>query len=151
MRYDHVGNISTMAIRFAPSCGDILICDFGAGFMPPEMVKRRPVLILSPRLRGREGLCTVAPLSTTPPQRPVAYQCAVTLPAAPPKPFSQTDLWAKADMLATVSFSRLDLFRSARQPNGRRNYLKMALPTADLEAVRDCVIHALGLQARLTR
>lgn len=139
-----------MPIRFPPAPGDVLVCDFATGFQPPEMVKRRPVLVLSPRLRHRDGLCTVVPLSSTPPTRPVPYQCQLTLPSSPPRPFSRTDLWAKADMLATVAFHRLDLFRMGRDAAGRRQYVRIRVVDDDLARVQICVAHALGLTHRLT-
>jgi len=43
------------------------MCDF-TGFKPPEMVKKRPVVILSPRYRRRTGLCIVVPFSTVEPE-----------------------------------------------------------------------------------
>ena len=136
-----------MAIQFPPAPGDILICDFSSGFRPPEMVKRRPVLVLSPRLRHRDGLCTVVPLSTTAPRRAVPYQCLVTLPLAPPPPFQAIEVWAKADMLVTVAFARLDLMRSARRTDGKRAYLKIRLGGPDFTRVQDCVRTALGLRS----
>lgn len=134
-----------MAISYPPLPGDILVCDFSTGFRPPEMVKRRPAVVISPRLRHRDGLCTVVPLSTTPPRREVPYQCAVTLPYSPPPPFERVDVWAKADMVVTVAYERLDLFRLGRMRDGRRRYLKMRLHPNDLEAVRSSVRAALGL------
>ncbi len=47
-----------------PQVGSTLICNYGTGFVAPEMVKRRPVVVIS-RLRRRADLCTVVPLSTT--------------------------------------------------------------------------------------
>jgi mRNA interferase MazF len=134
-----------MAIQYDPAPGTVLLCDYDTGFRRPEMVKRRPALVISPRLHARHGLCTVVPLSTTPPRRGVQYQLRITLPEAPPPPFSQREVWAKADMVATVSFERLDLFRLARQPDGRRQYLRLLVQGEDLEAVRACVRLALGL------
>lgn len=134
-----------MAIQYPPLPGHVLICDYGTGFQPPEMVKRRPALVVSPRLRHREGLVTVVPLSTTPPRRPAAYQCQIALPFAPPPPFEAQAVWAKADMLATVALARLDLFRSPRDEGGRRRYLTMRIDAAELARVRACLVHALGL------
>jgi mRNA interferase MazF len=46
--------------------GQILICDFSSGFVEPEMVKVRPVVVISPKPRKSiHSLCTVVPLSTT--------------------------------------------------------------------------------------
>jgi mRNA interferase MazF len=50
-----------MSLPYHPKQGTIVICDF-KGFVSPEMVKRRPAVIVSPRLRKREGLCTIVPL-----------------------------------------------------------------------------------------
>jgi len=51
-----------MALKYHPDPGDILICNFAVGFKEPEMVKSRPCVVLSPRLRRRSGLCTVVSL-----------------------------------------------------------------------------------------
>ena len=42
------------------------MCDFRTGFKPPEMVKMRPVVVVSGK---RTGVGTVVPLSATAPQR----------------------------------------------------------------------------------
>lgn len=137
-----------MSISFPVAPGTMLLCDYNTGFRPPEMVKRRPVVVISPRLRHREFLCTVVPLSTTPPRETVPHQCLINLATPLPHPkFAATEIWAKADMLATVAFERLDLFRSARGADGRRLYLHPRLPPEDLLRVRQCVLHAIGLGA----
>jgi hypothetical protein len=46
--------------------GAIVICDFSEGFRPPEMVKIRPVVVISPRRRTAQ-LVTVVPLSSVAP------------------------------------------------------------------------------------
>jgi mRNA interferase MazF len=54
-----------MGIQFAVAPGIILLCDYSrGGFQAPEMVKRRPAIVISPRLRHRDGLCTVVPVSS---------------------------------------------------------------------------------------
>lgn len=113
------------------------------------MVKRRPVVVISPRLRDRDGLCTVVPLSTTAPRSDVLHQCRLQLAESLPGPFTATEVWAKADMLATVGLVRLDLFRTGRGPDGRRIYLKPLISADDLDRIRACVLHAIGL-GRLT-
>ena len=40
-----------MALNFHPEPGMVLICDFTTGFRVPEIVKRRPVVVISPRRR----------------------------------------------------------------------------------------------------
>ena len=59
-----------MALLFVPSPGTLLMCDFDTGFQPPEMTKRRPVVVVSPRRRrAMTKLCTVVPLSTAVPNQ----------------------------------------------------------------------------------
>jgi uncharacterized protein YifN (PemK superfamily) len=80
----------------------ILMCDFDrGGFLPPEMVKRRRVVVL----RVFAQIAIVVPLSATEPKPlrsfhsaiyPAGYH-AITVP-----------VWAKADTLAHVSLGRLD-------------------------------------------
>ena len=43
------------------------MCDFTTGFKVPEMVKRRQVVVVSPRYRRHTGLCLVVPFSTVAP------------------------------------------------------------------------------------
>jgi uncharacterized protein YifN (PemK superfamily) len=133
-----------MGIKYPVPPGTMLLCDYGTGFQPPEMVKRRPVVVISPRLPHRDGLCTVVPLSTTAPAFDVPYVCRIDLAQPLPAPFTATTMWAKADMVATVAFWRLDLFRTARDASGKRTYLRPLLPPTDLQRVRACVLHAIG-------
>jgi uncharacterized protein YifN (PemK superfamily) len=133
-----------MAIQFPVAPGTILLCDYGTGFQVPEMVKRRPAVVVSPRLPHRDGLCTVVPLSGSPPDRDLPYQCKVALPAALPTPFEAAIWWAKADMLATVGFRRLDMFRTARDHTGRRKYLQPKISAEDLMRIRTCIVFAVG-------
>lgn len=133
-----------MAIRYAVSAGSVLLCDYDTGFRPPEMVKRRPCIVVSPRLAHRDGLGTVVPLSGTAPERPIPYHVKVELDLPPPWGFQPR--WAKADMLATVCFGRLDMFRTERDRlTGNRKYLQIKLKSEDVEAVRAAILHSLGL------
>ena len=134
-----------MALKYHVPQRTVLLCDYGkGGFHPPEMVKRRPVIAFSPRLRHRRGLITVVPLSTTAPDRQAPYHCTISLPYALPN-FEQIECWVKADMLATVGFHRLELFRTDRDQKGQRKYLTPKISEEDFEKVRECVKAALGL------
>ena len=73
-----------MAILHPLPAGTILLCNYDSGFRPPEMVKKRPCIIISPRLPHREQLCTVVPLSTTRPLRETTYQLKIDLDLPPP-------------------------------------------------------------------
>ncbi|NIZ13490.1 type II toxin-antitoxin system PemK/MazF family toxin [Phaeobacter sp. HF9A] len=134
-----------MAIKYDVSPRTILLCDYSkGGFRAPEMVKRRPVIAISPRLRHRSGLITVVPLSTTEPERVADYHCKITL-ASPLPNFTTTECWIKADMIATVSFERLDLFRTRRDQTGKRKYLTPRISEDDFDRVKACITAALGL------
>ena len=135
-----------MAILYPVALGTILLCDYSlGGFREPEMVKRRPAVVVSPRLPHRDGLCTVVPLSTTAPLHPVGYVVELDVPMPLPSPFDAPKVWAKCDMLATVGFERLDLFRTKRDQGGRRKYLHPRLPAEDLARVRAAILAALGM------
>lgn len=134
-----------MPIKYDLPPSTVLLCDYSkGGFREPEMVKRRPVIVISPRLRHRTGLMTVVPLSTTVPANPAAHHCQVTLPQSLPG-FPIPVCWVKADMIATVSFDRLDMFRTDRDLNGKRKYLTPRVSEADFIAVLACIRAALGL------
>jgi uncharacterized protein YifN (PemK superfamily) len=115
-RCDHVGIANPMffyrtknpimiysrGIKFAVGVGTVLLCDYNrGGFQPPQMVKLRPAVVISPRLPYRDGHES---------ERQVDYVARVEFPQPLPYPFPYKVFWAKCDMMATVSFGRLDLF-----------------------------------------
>jgi len=132
-----------MALPFHPLPGTIVICDFN-GFIVPEMVKRRPAIVVSPRLRGRTNLCTIVPLSTTPPGKVEPYHYLLRLDPPLPRPFDATACWAKGDMLYTVSYDRLNLPHE-RNPSGGRIYITRIIPPDDLSALRKGILFGLGI------
>jgi mRNA interferase MazF len=138
-----------VALHYAVPPGTVLRCDYSrGGFQPPEMVKARPVVVISPRLPHRDWLCTVVPISTTYSGRDLAYEVRLEFNPPLPEPFSSEVAWAKCDMLATVGFARLDMFRTARDQTGKRKYIKPKLGPADLARVQQGVLFALGLHDR---
>ena len=134
-----------MPIDYPVDRKTIVICDFDmGGFKPPEMVKRRPAVILVGRLPNRSGLATVVPLSGTPAPMDCDYQCEITLDQRLPAPFDgQLEWWVKADMVATVSFARLDLLRTSRGTDGRRVYLKPKVSEEQFDQIRATILRAL--------
>jgi len=137
-----------MAIQHPVAPGTLLLCDYSlGGFREPEMVKRRPAIVISPRLPYRDRLCTVIPLSSSPGARELDYIVRLEMARPLPEPFDYAVVWAKCDMMATVSFERLDLFRTSRDHTGKRQYLQVKLPVADLQRVRRGVLSALGITA----
>ncbi len=136
-----------MAIKYPVLPGTIVLCDYAlGGFREPEMVKRRPVIVMSPRLRHRDHLCTVVPLSSKPGLAEVDYVVELNFVRPLPAPFENTVVWAKCDMLATVSFARLDLFRTQRDSSGKRQYITPKLPESDVKRVQLGILFALGIK-----
>lgn len=137
-----------MALKFPPNLGLVVICNYDTGFRPPEMVKERLAVVVSPRLPHRDGLCTVIPLSMTAPPSGIRYQCKVDLPIPAPPPFPGSFKWAKADMMATVAYDRLSLPYDGRDKStGKRKYLKIVLTPDELKKIRAAMLCALGLDA----
>ena len=134
-----------MAIQFAVGPGTILLCDYSTGFREPEMVKRRPVIVVSPRLPNRDSLCAVVPLSLTRPDRPQNYHCEIALDPLLPAPFDSATAWVKGDMIATVCFNRLDLFQTKRDQTGKRKYLHPKLNPDQMKTVHSAILHGIGL------
>jgi mRNA interferase MazF len=66
------------------------------------------------------------------------------LATALPDPFPQKVWWAKCDMIATVAFERLDLFRSGRDANGRRRYFEPRIFEHQFDEVRQGILNGLG-------
>ena len=135
-----------MGIKYPVGPGAILRCDYNrGGFKAPEMVKARPAVVISPRLPHRDGLCTVVPLSGDPNEHESAWDIRLEFDPPLPHPFTYGVAWAKCDMLATVSFDRLDMFQTARDQYGKRKYLHPKVSAADLVRIRQGVLFALGL------
>ncbi|MES1947443.1 hypothetical protein C84B14_08842 [Salinisphaera sp. C84B14] len=134
-----------MTLMFHPDQGTVLICDFSTGFKAPEMVKKRPVVIVSPRRRQGSPLYTVVPLSTTPPTPVEPYHHQID-PKSLPGQLGRKQTWAKCDMLNTVSLDRLDRVL-IRQANGKRLYTSGMLTRDDWQSIRQCLRYALDLDA----
>jgi mRNA interferase MazF len=135
-----------MPIRFAPPQKSILLCDYSmGGFIAPEMVKKRPALVVRQRPRHADGLCTVVPLSTSEPAHEEPQVIRLELERALPAPYDQMVCWAKCDMVATVCFARLDLFRTERAPNGKRRYFHGKVGDDDFRRVQQGILHGLGM------
>ena len=121
-----------MPLPYLPQRGEILICDFDDFAIGAEMIKRRPVVVVSHKETHRRKLCAVVPFSTTAPSpvepwhHPLPH-VSITgwVPSAP--------MWAKADMIATVSLDRLN--KPYRKTRHGRNFIAHFLSDADLEAV----------------
>lgn len=134
-----------MAIKFNPGVGCVVMCDFNRGFQLPEMVKKRPAIILAPPISSRPGLCTVVSLSASAPQKVMLYHTEIEIPFPMPEPFSSQRVWVKGDMINAVGFQRLDLIRNGRDINGKRQYFTKLVGEDAMVKIRKCVLHGLGL------
>ncbi|WP_433738314.1 type II toxin-antitoxin system PemK/MazF family toxin [Pseudomonas putida] len=103
------------------------------------MVKIRPVVVIR-KHRTNSLLVTVVPLSTTAPDSALEHhlELANHLQGATPT------CWAKCDMVATVSLSRLDRIKT-RDRQGKRTYVISQLETDEFAAIKTAVRRALGL------
>jgi mRNA interferase MazF len=133
-----------MAINEHPPLGTVVMCDFNAGFKVPEMCKRRPVVVISPKIKGRPGLCTIVALSTDPPDTIMQYHAQINLHPRLPDPWESDGIWVKGDMVNAVAFRRLDLFRLGKK-DGKRIYLLEPLSAENIRIIRHCVLRAHGL------
>ncbi len=136
-----------MAISEHPAVGTILTCDFDQGFREPEMVKLRPVVVISPKIATRFGLCTVVALSTTAPEKLMPYHCQIDIAPPLPKGLASQGVWVKGDMGDAVGLHRLDLIRMGKDLAGKRIYRWETLSDEQLKMVRACVLRALGMSA----
>lgn len=127
-----------MPINFFPRAGQIFVCDY-TSFKEPEMTKKRPVIIISPRLPYRSQLATVVPISTTAPKHDLPFVVRLSKNYHPTDEASPAT-WAKCDMVTNLSIERLDAFKV-----GRRKYVYPTLTQEDLKSVRRGVVHGLGL------
>ncbi len=131
-----------MPLLFQPKPRSVVICDF-YGFIAPEIIKKRPVVVIAAHKRNSK-LVTVVPLSTTAPDLVEAHHYRLKqnpLPDSSPS----TVVWAKCDMLAVVSIERLDQYRTARGSDHRRQYLKIQIGPEQFDEIRRGVASALGL------
>jgi uncharacterized protein YifN (PemK superfamily) len=145
-----------MAITYRPKVGEVLECDFGQfklmpngdfdqrnfdGRIPPEMIKRRLVVVLNGKLGGS---CLVVPISSTQNMGGVSQGLHVPLE---PDLFKVTDFydrrdrWAKSELIQPVSNKRLYKLMD----NGKR--FDHYLPREKVELVQRAVIKAVSAGA----
>jgi mRNA interferase MazF len=131
-----------MPITFHPKVGTVLMCDFSTGFKAPEMVKIRPVVVVS---RKHSQIAIVVPLSTV---EPIPFEaCHVEMSTdSLPKSLRHERCWAKCDMVSHVALSRLDRIMDGKCPTtGKRLYVAPQITSVDLELIRDALRHVLYL------
>jgi uncharacterized protein YifN (PemK superfamily) len=130
-----------MALLFPPRLAYVVQCDF-TGMIEPEMVKKRDVVVIA-RNRHNPRLVTVVPLSTTAPLKQESYH--YLLPKNPrPDGNANEQVWAKCDMIYTLSTARLDLYYTRSRRGGRQS-TPMQVTSLDFLAIQKAVLAALNL------
>jgi uncharacterized protein YifN (PemK superfamily) len=133
-----------MSLSAHPQPGTILRVDLTEGFRAPEMIKRRPAIVLSHKIPGRSLLCTIVPLSTTAPNPILPHHMQITLDPPLPNPYATPSMWVKGDIVLTVAFHRLRLLFRGYE-DGQRIYDVRVLDDETMTQVRACVRAGLGL------
>lgn len=131
-----------MPITFHPKAGTLLMCDFTTGFKPPEMVKVRPVIVVS---RKNSHIAIVVPLSTV---EPIPFgPCHVEMSLdSLPNSLRDKRCWAKCDMVSHVAFWRLDRVKNGKCPKtGKRIYVAPQITDVDLAQIRQALKYVLML------
>lgn len=133
-----------------PKPGDVYVCNF-SGYVQPEMVKMRRVVVISPPNAGAP-IALVVPVSTTPPAHILPIH--VRLPGEPLyRCFTGApEVWVKADLISHVRFARLDRVRipvcdahGIPVPRKYKYIATVRLSHEHLAAVRRAILHGLGL------
>ena len=125
-----------MPLYYRPRQGDVLLCDFTRGFVAPEMLKVRKVVVISRTTTHNRRLCTVLPISATAPEFLKDWHHLLRDNPLPDDGYKR--LWVKCDMIYTVSFDRLDKLHRRSRRSGRE-YFVPRLGVEDMQGVIDGV------------
>lgn len=148
-----------MAITYTPKIGEVLECDFGNfkkigqeidkrnynGRIPSEMIKRRMVMVINPKIGG--GCHLVVPISST---RNISSIRNGTHVSLDEQYFRVTDFydrrerWAKCETLQLVSNQRL--FKMI--DNGER--FDQILPREVVELIQRGIISAINAKSLIS-
>ena len=132
-----IAHVKDAGLQFHPHAGTVLMCDF-RGMIVPEITKKRPVMVITPRLAHRDKSAMIVPFSTTPPHYPQPFHVRLSRNYHPDEP-DDLPVWAKCDLVCSVSFERLDRFALKN-----RQFIAPRAIAADLALVRNGILSALG-------
>lgn len=137
--------------QYRPKVGEILECNFGLftdtldfnGHIPPEMIKRRMVVVLNGKLNG---LTLVVPISST--QNSQSIRLGHHIEIAPELIkqtafYDKRQRWAKVDLIQSVSRERLFFIYE----KGER--IHQFLPREIVEKIQKAVIKLIGANSLL--
>jgi len=108
--FDVYDKISDM-LKFQPKVGSVIYCDY-VGFIAPEMIKKRPVIVIS-KHKHHSKLLAVVPISTVLPDKIFDYHIEMD-PQFCTLYLSGDKCWVKCDMFNVVSLERLHLVRDKK-------------------------------------
>lgn len=113
------------------------------------MVKKRPVVVLTPSMDGRGELVTVVALSSVRPNPVRSFHCLLPQACLPMLgQYQQNETWVKGDMIYAVGFHRLDAIKlGTRGADGKRQYFTNCLSRARMREIYACVLHGLHMSA----
>jgi mRNA interferase MazF len=133
-----------------PKPGEIFVCDF-SGYIVPEIVKTRRVVVVSPRHTGAP-LALVAPISTSAPRTVLPIHARLPGQATYRCFWGADEVWVKGDLIAHVCYDRLNKVRIPKLDEwgnpirSKYEFLPTTtLSSGDFKAVRQAILHALGL------
>lgn len=96
-------------LKFQPKAGSVVYCDY-SGCVKPEMVKRRPVIIVA-KHKHHPKLVYVVPISATDPVPVYNYHLSMKSLFCN-QYLGARKSWVKCDMLNIISINRLSKFGS---------------------------------------
>ena len=149
-----------MAIDFSPKVGRVLECDYGCFtlmpngkidcnpdyHLPPEMVKKRLVVVLNGKFDGKSSI--VVPLSQSRDESKIAKEMHILIPnttisEASWYPKNDECRWVKADLIQQVSHERLYKLRT------KRGHEPIVLPSHLVTEIQKAVIRAINAKELL--
>lgn len=146
-----------MAIKYRPKVGEILECDFGNfadpkdshrdkinGRIPPEMVKKRMVVVLNGKLHDS---CVVTPISSTKDLAGIHNGLHVPLESTHFRVtsfYDQRERWAKSELTQLVSKDRLFKMRD------QSDVFDLYLPFDQVTLIQVAIIKAISATKLLT-
>lgn len=128
-------------LQYQPKEGSIVKCDF-TGFRVPEIVKTRPVIVISSH-KANSKLVTVVPISATAPTKIEYYHPEFDLEIEKNlEPYlSNCKRWFKCDLVYVLSIERMDRYKNRH--TGKRDTPQVSQRT--LKSIKEIVRLANGL------
>ncbi|WP_191112334.1 type II toxin-antitoxin system PemK/MazF family toxin [Acinetobacter lwoffii] len=121
-------------LTYQPKPNTIIMCNFD-GFISPEMVKNRPVIVLT-KNKDNPKLVTIVPISTTEPHEITDLHVEIV------GPLDGEKAWVKCDMVTTVCLERLDRLRI--KVGQRYKWETKSLDNDTFQEVKKSVANYLG-------